>query len=189
MTQKSPKEYIYQLDTNHRINFVNDAWLEFASENGAPDLRREHVLNKSIWDFMADRETRHLFDIVFKRLRAGATGVRLPFRCDSPDCRRFMTMEILARPDGEIHFKSWITREEVRPAVRLLDFSLEHSSEILRMCSWCKKIHIAGEEWLEVEDAIVSLDLFDASPLPQFTHTICTHCAERVLSEIGALEK
>ena len=44
--KKDPRQYIYKIDANNIITFVNDAWLAFAQENDAPHLS----LDKSKWE-------------------------------------------------------------------------------------------------------------------------------------------
>jgi len=189
MPQKSKKEFIYSINENHRIDYVNDAWLEFASENGATRLTKDDVLNKSIWSFIAGRDTEQIFDLLFKKLKSNKARIAVPFRCDSPDCRRFMMLEMYSPDERNIQFKSWVVKEEKRPAVELLNFREEKSDRILRMCSWCKKIDAGDERWVEVEDAVEELNLFDEAPLPQFTHTICPPCSEMLLHQIEHIKQ
>jgi hypothetical protein len=180
------REFIYSINENYRIDFVNDDWLDFAAENGAAGLKREDVLNQSIWNFISDRETEHIFGVLFKKLQSSKASIKLPFRCDSPDCRRHMQMEISPRNNTGIQFRTWVVREEKRPSVPLLDFGRERSEQLLRMCSWCKKVLIKENNWHEVEEVVALLELFESGPLPQFTHTICPPCAELFWAEIDA---
>jgi len=183
------KEFIYIIDARHHIDFVNDAWIDFAAENGASGLRRADVLNQSIWKFISDRDTQHIYSIIFKKLHSSRTRIKLPFRCDSPDCRRFMRMEISALDNNRIEFKTWIVKEEKRPSIRLLNPTEMRSAQLLRMCSWCKKVYMTDEDWKEVEEVVELLKLFDTSPLPQFTHTICPPCAELFWAELESEQK
>ncbi|MBD3196434.1 MAG: hypothetical protein GF317_15350, partial [Candidatus Lokiarchaeota archaeon] len=58
----TPKNiYKYQIDENDKINCVSENWDKFAEENDAADLvSKPQVLNRPLWDFISDRETRHL---------------------------------------------------------------------------------------------------------------------------------
>jgi hypothetical protein len=87
-----------------------------------------------------------------------------------------MEMQLSLLPGGAIEFISHLLREEWRDPVDLLDASRDRSGELLKVCSWCKKINIPGQGWGELEAAITALDLFGHHPMPRMTHTICDSC-------------
>ena len=142
------------------------------------------VLDQPIWRFIQGQETSYLYRQIFSRVRAGVSPVTFPFRCDSPDCRRFMEMKLSLLPGGAIEFISHILREEWRDPVDLLDNSRDQSGEFLKVCSWCKKINIPGQGWGEIEAAIAPLDLFGHHTTPRMTHTICDSCHDAVKLEL-----
>ena len=145
------RRFIWAIDDADKIVRVNDVWLAFAGENTAPQLTASLVLNQPLWHFIQGQETRYLYQQIFSRVRAGVSPVKFPFRCDSPDCRRFMEMKLSLLPGGAIEFISRILREEWREPVDLLDNSQDRSGEFLKVCSWCKKINIPGQGWGEIE--------------------------------------
>jgi hypothetical protein len=79
-------------------------WLAFAGENGAPQLTASLVLDQFLWRFIQGQETVYLYKQIFGRLRAGKSPIKFPFRCDSPDCRRFMEMKLSLLPGDTIQF-------------------------------------------------------------------------------------
>ena len=178
------RHFIWTIDAADKIVHVNDAWLAFAGENTAPQLTATAVLNHPLWLFIQGQETRYLYQQIFSRVRAGVSPVTFPFRCDSPDCRRFMEMQLLLLPGGAIEFISHILREEWRDPVDLLGNSRDRSGEFLKVCSWCKKINIPGQGWGEIEAAIAPLDLFGHHTTPRVTHTICDACHDAVKLEL-----
>ena len=97
---RDQRSFIWILDADDKIVRVNDAWLAFAAENTAPQLTASVVLDQSIWRFIQGQETSYLYQQIFRRVRAGQSPVTFPFRCDSPDCRRFMEMELSLLPGG-----------------------------------------------------------------------------------------
>ena len=109
----------------------------------------------------------------------------IPFRCDSPDCRRFLEMEISCLRGDDIQFQSRVLRQEFRPAVGVLEASGRKSDQFLRICSWCKKIWVPTGQWEEIEEAVKSLDLFASDQLPQLTHGICDSCYELVHNNLA----
>ena len=179
------RSFIWTIDDGDKIVHVNDAWLAFAGENTAPQLTAAAVLNQPIWRFIQGQETVYLYNQIFGRVRAGKSPVKFPFRCDSPDCRRFMEMQLTRLPGDAIQFISHILREEWRQPLDLLDSSRDRSGEFLKICSWCKKIHIPGRGWEEIEAAIEPLDLFGHHSMPRMTHTICDSCYDAIKGELN----
>ena len=171
--------FIHRIDSDDIIVVVNDDWLSFGAEN-IFNLSRDSVVNKLLWDFIVDRETQHLYKVMIEKVRSDDVKLKVPFRCDSPDCRRFMELEIFSLTENVVEFRSHITKLEFRTHIGLLDVSADRSSEFVKICGWCKKIYVSESEWLEVEEAIKRLDLFGAAKLPQLTHGICDSCREDI---------
>jgi len=167
----------YELDREDRIRSVNEDWHAFARENEAEHLM-DAVLGTSIWDWLAGMEVRHLYSLLFSRVRSARRTARLPFRCDSPDLRRFMELEIVALPDGGLRCIARLERAEPRPPVRLLDSRVARSKDALAICSWCKRVRVDPDLWLEIEDATSRLRLLEDPP-PAITHGICSDCEAR----------
>ena len=165
----------YRVNAEDRINHVSSEWLDFARENDASDLDSETVIGQSIFQFVSNEETRHLYAMILDRVRTGRNEVVVPFRCDGPSVRRFMELEVSPRPKSHVQFQGRIVREEGRPAVPLLDSSINRGDDFLKICSWCKRVQ-AQREWLEVELAVDKLELFNRKRLPQLTHGICEDC-------------
>ena len=185
------RRFIWTIDGADKIVHVNDAWLAFAAENTAPQLTAALVLDQPIWRFIQGQETSYLYQQIFHQVRTGKAPVTFPFRCDSPDCRRFMEMKLALLPGAAIQFTAHILREEWREPIDLLDASRNRSGEFVTVCSWCKKINIPGQGWDEVEAAIAALDLFGHQSMPRMTHTICDSCRSALRLELhqGSGEK
>lgn len=185
--QQASQRFIYRVDRSNVISFVNDAWLVFAQENKATQLNSDAVLNKSLWSFVAGLETQHLYSVMLKKVRTDQTPIKVPFRCDAPECRRYMELKIFPLPHRGLEFRSRIIKVEPRDTVNILDATIPRSSDLIRMCSWCKKVY-TGEllGWLEVEKATQVLDLFSAVKLPRITHGMCPDCYETCLEELAA---
>src|SRR4051812_45019373 len=75
---------IYRIDRTDRIIYVDEAWNEFARQNGAEGLL-SRALGKNLWDFVSGRELTQLYLEWFGRIRASGISSRLNFRCDAPD--------------------------------------------------------------------------------------------------------
>lgn len=172
---RDTREFIYCLDPNDTITYVNADWIEFARENAqgfVPGL----VIGQSLWDFITSSKVKHLYSIIFERARKGLFIHGLPYRCDAPDRRRFLEMDLSPADDTIIQIKSRIVREELREYVSLLSDFRDMSSEFLTICSFCKKVRVADKHWEEIEEAIKHLGLAEAWPLPQLSHGVCEKC-------------
>lgn len=173
------------IDLDDRIVFVDQRWLLFALENGTPELNEQAVLGRELWDFIYDKETRHIYRLLIKAVRRDREIITVPFRCDGPDRIRVMEMDIIPLLDGVVRFDSRLLSETARPSVRLLDPSEERSDEYLTICSWCKRVRLPDNGWVEAQEAVARLGLFAATPLPNLTHGVCPACNERVFRKKG----
>ena len=162
---------------------VNSEWLSFARENEAASLCSEGVVGERLFRFVADPETRHLYEMIIDAVRSDGRRVTIPFRCDGPAVRRFMELDISQGSEGQVLFESRIVREETREPVSLFDTSVDRSDDFLVVCSWCKRVDASGD-WVEVEEAVARLKLFDTARLPQMTHGMCADCAARLQREL-----
>ena len=169
------REFVYLVDATGTIRYVNEAWVDFAAENGASHLDIEAVTNTSLFDYIEDRTTRQLYDVLHNRVLKTRGPVRIPFRCDSPTRRRLMEME-LRMEDGLIGYHNRVLRLEERDPVPLWDPERARNGTPIRACGWCKKLPTPDGRWLEAEDAIRELDLFESADLPPISHGICPAC-------------
>lgn len=177
--QADKRVFIHTVDRDGNIAAVNDDWVKFALENGAPELVREAVAGRPIWEFMAGMETRHISRLLLDKVSRSGKGLTIPYRCDSPDLRRFMEMEIVPVDGGMVEFRSRLLKVEQRETVRLLDPNAGRGKEFLTICSWCRRARISSE-WVELDEAVKRLGLFASSSLPQLTHGMCQDCSKLV---------
>ena len=184
MTSLEAKQTIeYQIDRQGLLIRVSDSWTQFALDNGAPQLASERVVGQPLSSFISDPETRHLYQVILERVRTTKVPVVVTLRCDSPSLRRYLELIISWLPGQEIQFLSRTLRTEARESIPLLDPSTNRSNEFLTMCSWCKRILLPIDRWVEVEDAVAQLELFCLDALPKLTHGICPACNAKVTEE------
>ena len=175
----------YTIDAEDRIVSLSDGWDTFAIENQAPDsCLSSGVLNRRIWDFISDLETRHLYQVINGSVRSSGRPVTVPFRCDAPDRRRFLEMKIVSAKQKQIEYKSALIREEPREPVALLMAGISRSDELVKMCSMCKQVNLPDGAWVEAEVAIAGMRLFEKSTLPGISYGICPKCYKVALAEI-----
>lgn len=168
--------YVYRITPDDVIEFVNDAWVRFAVENGGSALC-QGVIGTSLWNYISGRQVVHLSRELLTRVRDSRCEATIPFRCDSPLIRRFMWMKISPVSNGKLEFCTWTEREEpYSEPIQILNPAVSKGREqFLRMCAWCKKIY-TGSFWLEIEEAIGRMRLFDHAAMPTITHGICDRC-------------
>ncbi len=188
MTQIS---HIYRIDYADVITDIVDPeqWRSFAESNawvGSP--HPADVVGHKIWEFIQNRETRHLYQQIFRRIRAGLPSHILPFRCDSPEERRYLELRTKALPNAGIEITSTFLRRELRDPVPLLDVSLPRSSEFVTICSMCKKIRIRPETWVEIEEGLIHFKLFEEERMPGLSHGLCEACYGATMRELEALD-
>ena len=49
------------------------------------------------------------------------------------------------------------------------------------MCGWCDRFLVDGE-WVEVEEAVTRLGLFQLPQMPAIGHGVCPDCTEMLLA-------
>ena len=183
--QRDPREFVHRIDPDGRIGFINDAWLAFAAENGW-HTSAVQVLGSDLMAYIVDPETRHLYNLLINRAREEGREASFNYRCDSPDCRRFMHMRIdYIRELNQVEFRSRVLRLERRDPADLINPSYAaRSGEILTMCGWCKAVWV-DHAWIEVEQAVELLGVLTEQVLPRISHGICPGCRDRIIS-VGA---
>lgn len=177
--QESRPDFVHRIGTDGCISYVNADWVRFGRENGL-ETAASAVIGRPLLTAISDAETRHLYQVLIERVRGADEIVEFGYRCDSPDCRRWLQMRMRwLESTDEVEFGSLLLRRERRAPVALLDLSQQRSRDLLSMCSWCKQV-LAEQSWVEVEQAIVRLQLFANRALPRISHGICPSCSERL---------
>ena len=179
----------YRLDSHYRIIYVNPTWSLFAEKNGSTGLEPETILGTPIWKYIADEETIDLYYVLLARIATLNTSFRFPFRCDEPETRRFMELSITyGANDDTYEFSSKLLRFENREYQMLLGAEKTPSDDVVTCCAWCKKFALPDNKWVEVEEAVKTLELFVFDVMPRVSHGICPVCKSDLLSGLDALQ-
>ncbi|MEJ2502823.1 MAG: hypothetical protein P8177_05825 [Gemmatimonadota bacterium] len=176
-------EWCYRLDASNIITGVGPGWDEFARENGGTGAVADRVVGRHLLDFVAGRPARQLMLRLLEAVRSAGAPVRVPFRCDSPDQRRYMAWNGVAEEGGGVRIVTRLLDEEARSTVDLLRTARARRGAPVTVCSWCKRIRGPDGAWLDAEVAIERLALFMDLRVPALTHGICPTCSERILDE------
>jgi hypothetical protein len=177
----------YRVDGNDILLEVSENWQSFSDENsGGEACFPRNVIGSSLWRHICEWETKQLYQTILERVRMNNQRACFPFRCDSPDKRRFLNLLVIPMERNCINFESRILKTESREPVALLSGEVKRSEELLRICSMCKKIAISDTEWVEVETAVRTLGLFERVLMPRFTHGVCQSCFDSAIAELDA---
>jgi hypothetical protein len=171
---------IYGINCDDVIVGVSRAWDRFASANAAPGLVFVSMARRRLWDHITDATTISIYRDVVRRVREGAT-ITLPLRCDSPTLRLWLTLTASPMRHGGVKFTSRTIRQEARPHLAIMDPSVPRSKALIKTCGWCRKFQVPGRAWVEAEEAVRQLNLFEHPGLPRLTHGICPVCADAML--------
>jgi hypothetical protein len=178
-------EIVYRVNARNEIVFVSRGWDRFAASNDGERIMSSLILQQPLFDFVADPTTRALYRRVLDLARTGR-ALRFELRCDSPSCRRLLAMTVTPAENGDVDFCTHVLSAQERESQALLDPDVARSDEILRDCSWCNRIEIDGK-WIEVEDAIESLKLFEQSYLPAMQHGVCEPCFAKMTETLAEI--
>lgn len=179
-------EIVYRVDAQDRIVSVSSAWDPFAIANDGRSVTASAIVGRNLFEFIGDQATRHLYRQMLTRIRSGG-NLAYRYRCDSPDCRRLMEMQIVATDSqGGVEFRSITLEEHPRAPLELPQAdgaSDEDPVELQRACGWCNRLEVEGT-WLEIEDALPRLRLLERASPPAVTHGICDDCLARMTDEL-----
>jgi len=175
----------YRINADDQIISVGENWEAFAAENDAPDACfAPHIIGSSIWDHIKDPETLHIYKALVAKVRYTLQPVTLPLRCDAPDLKRYLEITLTPEQENDVSFQSKTIRVESRPINDLLDTCKPRSDELVRICSFCKKIDIGGDQWVATEIAVALKGYFNQIPLPRLTHSVCPVCYDIWAAEL-----
>lgn len=177
----SGSQISYRINGKDEIVFINNEWIKFAFQNGAPELVSNNVLRHSIWDFICHDTTIHLYRMILRQVRAGH-NIKFNLRCDSPALRRVLEMTVSLRKNGDVQFITKTVRTEERPPPNILSENTSDMDEVIIICSWCNKIRADEGDWQEIEEFLQTFGVLDFKALPQPSHGMCDDCY-KIVSE------
>lgn len=175
----------YRIDDRDVVTWVNDEFSAFAENSGAADLVGR-VVGRPIWNFLDGDVVRHVYRILFERVRGRDLIVWIPLRCDSPDQARAGHLQIVALPDGAIEIQSRLRAGRPRSPLQLIDPTAPRDEQaFLKMCAWCKRVEDSGRGlWRDPEEAVLDLRLFERETMPRITHGICPRCEGMLVASV-----
>ena len=179
---------VWTIDRENVITSVGGDWDAFAAGNEAAALCGSGVVGRSLFEFIDGEETQRIYRLLLRRVRALDAPILVPFRCDSPEMRRDMRLEIEPLSERAIEFRGVLVAAEPRAHLRLLARNAPRSEPLLVSCSFCLRIRLSDDEWVEAEDAVVRLGLLARERIPRLAHGVCPACKAKLydrLDDVG----
>ena len=177
----------YSIGNDDIIDWVSEGWARFAARNDAPELSADAVIGKPIWQFISGIETRELYKLLLARVRTVCVPVEFEFRCDSPTAKRFMKMVVT--PDQQrVVLSTELVRLEPTIENPLLRRTVRAGRDLVKVCSWCKKLWIDDDQWEEAEVALGILGPFRQDAMPVISHGMCEPCKTSFLKKLHAAD-
>lgn len=177
----------YTIDGDDRICAVDNDWLRFAQANDAHELQPAAVIGRSLWDFIRSHPLKLLYQRLLTQVRATRRSVRFSFRCDSPEMRRLMSMELSPREHGRVEFISQLVMATSRESSRVVREGFNARLPMM-FCGICNRIRV-GEQWLEVEEAVAQGLIMAQERELMVVHGVCQECRHFLSSRAEALRK
>ncbi len=180
----------YRLDASNRIVEVNSQFWGFAEDCGA-SLAERQILGANVFDFIADKETVKVYDILYRYVRSSHQPVRFPYRCDSPGLQRTIEMSISSLPKQGLCVVNRTMNETKRDEVVPMSFTHsgllgENTKLFVYFCSFCNLATLPGGEWEELPKLLnrVFRQIADQQPI-----MLCQPCQPCVVKLSKTVEQ
>lgn len=140
----------YRLDDRDRIVEVRGAWEAAAGRHAS--LKPENVLGTCLYDHIAGKDTRTFVWLACYAARQSARPLTLPYRCDTPELKRRMSMTLSHHGTGGLLVAHRLVAVEALPRPRSFAFAPTPSTRsLLVRCSCCNRVRVNGH-WNEPEE-------------------------------------
>lgn len=144
------KKIIYWLDKDMRITAVSGPWDEFAIENNGRNVVEPDVKGRPIWHFIKGNTTRMWVDTLIKLAMVTGKVVERPYRCDSPEMKRYMSMKIVPEESGAFRMEHTVLFTEKRSHNVHFNYSENQTLQLKQRCSSCGRLR-TQDSWEEAE--------------------------------------
>ena len=175
MAENEQEPIVYWLDSAHHIVAVDGPWDRFALDNEGGAACAERVIGRPLRHFISGDDARMWMDTLLQLAKLTGEMLERPYRCDSPELQRFMSMRLVPEHSGMMRVEHHLLsiQQRIRP-VRFLAVSSPQPGLRLR-CSVCGRIK-EQEEWLEAEH----LGGTGSAPAKfRVAYTVCPSCRVR----------
>ena len=103
---------IYEVDKNGVIISIKGPWDKFAKSNSGKSLAKSETIGRNLFEIVRGPGVIHVYRLMHDVLFSNpARTIVFAYRCDAPDMRRFMKMEMKASVE-RIVYRSTVEKEE-----------------------------------------------------------------------------
>jgi hypothetical protein len=154
------------------IRRVDEDWDRAMNSESWTDRAASHsIVGKPLFDFICDDVTRMYIATMVESVRVLPRTLFRPYRCDTPDFKRFMMMTITPEDDGLVRVSHELLRTEpmakkvlfktVSPSDQRTSAAFQSKMATLSIhiirCSLCNRICKLGQnDWQEADSVAVT---------------------------------
>lgn len=174
----SDQAVIYALNSEFRLIWCNEAWDQFARENGGLELLGAAQIGVSVMA-VTPAPLQAFYAGLYRRALNGEDFVEHSYECSSDETFRIFHMQVkrmkLPESDPFLVVVNSLNLEESIPHSAALPAptreSLRQASGLITMCCHCRRTQIPGSEntWVWIPDLVREMP-------DEATHGICPTC-------------
>jgi hypothetical protein len=169
---------------DHRIAYLNPAWLRLGAANGAPSSAGTGALGVDL-RLAAPPALRPFYTQLFAKATATREVQGHDYECSSPDLHRTFHMAVYPCATGALVIVHSLLREVPHPgrAMPPLEGLYRNERGVIVQCSNCRRIRRPGAE----EEGRATWDWVPeyVAQMPRMTsHGICALCSEYYYSDV-----
>jgi hypothetical protein len=170
----------YTLDPDDAITAVTGDWDRFALDNGGDESLSTKIIGRRLDHFISGDVTLMFVRTLLMSARTLKRTIQRPYRCDSPQLKRFMEMTIVPRGNGVLEVcHRQVRSEPYRYALTFTAAMPGAGSNFVKRCSLCQRIRV-GDRWSEVDDAVLEGRLQQgAAAKLAVLYGVCPDCMSR----------
>lgn len=165
---------IYIINPDNLIIQINDAWDKFAAENQGDAIPKVAVLGHSVLEFVSGKVTQRYWQNLLERARHSTAPLRVNYRCDAPNLKRWMQMELRLLDNGDLRISHVQRYAQHRKNAVFFVRALQRGKQGYIRCSMCNRVKSA-ERWVEPEEIGVATA---TTHTLQVTYGLCESCAQ-----------
>jgi hypothetical protein len=167
---------LYRLDQQDRIVDVSNAWDETASAYEADKVLRRSVEGTKLYSHISGETTRLFMWTLLDATRKLQRPSTRPYRCDTPDCKRFMEMTVLPEAGGRLTVAHRLLRTEPIVTPTPARSRVKTLTGLMICCSMCNAVRLKGQ-WLPASAAAAMSQTLSASgETLDVAYGVCDDC-------------
>ena len=180
--EQTNNDIVYVIDAADILVKVNLGWDNFAEANEGITIYSNHIVGKSLWSYITGKDTQKIYQELLALVRQKQKPITLPYRCDSPELRRFMSMTITPLENKAVQFSNHTLKTVPRPPHHFKLSKLYEGQAIILRCSLCNRLKVKSA-FLELEEALDKGELLNDNKPIIITYTVCQECSDHILEK------